>query len=91
MQYRFVCPGKPATKGFRHHIYCDYPPVDYDDELFIWCVKNFGPRGENWKVFWFYDPDTRGLGGWWCGDRYYHLLFAFKNEKDAMLFKVVWG
>lgn len=91
MNYRFVCPGKPVTKGFRHHIYCDLPTVDTDDEISVWLIQNVGRHGETWKVFFHSDESVRSLGGFWSGQHYYGYLFVFKNEQDAMLFKLVWG
>ncbi len=58
------------------------PGVKRSDEMISWCMRHFGQptKGHLWA--------DQGAWNWrTVGDRSY---VSFKNEDDAMLFKLIW-
>lgn len=72
--------------------------VEFDKDMYHlqtamerWCTENIGtnPLYKNWV---FAEPKSwEGLGNWCMSSIFGNTFFYFKNEKDAMWFKLVWS
>ena len=52
--------------------------IPYYNQAITWCWNNVGPQGTFWWVSFITSADT------------YKYVFTFKNESDAIMFKLRW-
>ena len=64
----------------------DARPFDEVDhvEPMNWCREQFGSMKEHWNFWWLWIDDGNHSGTSWRG-------FCFRNEVDAMAFKLRWS
>lgn len=96
MEYRFVCPGIQATKGFWHHIYCESFPAPCWEDVSDWLELNVGERDIDWKHMSVQNlridgESLYGISNAYIAGRIINWVFVFKREQDAMAFKLRWG
>lgn len=65
--------------------------VNEMNEMFEWCLKNFGMPGEESPHRWTYGKDSGWLGNNLCSGPFDIEWLDFHNDKDASFFLLVWA
>lgn len=96
MEYRFVCPGIRATKGFRHHLYCETFPAPCWGDVSEWLELNVGERDKDWKHLPVHNlrvdgERLYGVSNAFMTGKIINWIFVFRRKEDAMAFKMRWG